>query len=228
MWLLQNNKYVDIHLPGWAVCVLIIRLISNIHQHRFACMLTSTKAFLYEVAFCSPFKTGNRSSGCWLLRKEVIFLGEVMLCVHTVVSSCLVCLRAAQTIHLLVVNLMAQYWRSAKEQNTSLWCQRDSFPDFMRHRYILRTNPYGRFRLPNSLSNRALSTIKQRHEFRSKGNFDWLSVSLVSVCWLWLNFVWNFNGFKWQMATPLSIMSKYKGCQVHTRFRLDGGFVPLG
>ena len=74
MWLLQNNKYVDIHLPGWAVCVLIIRLISNIHQHRFACMLTSTKAFLYEVAFCSPFKTGNRSSGCWLLRKEVISL----------------------------------------------------------------------------------------------------------------------------------------------------------
>lgn len=130
----KNNKYVDIHLPGWAVCVLIIRLTNNIHQHRFACMLTSTKTFLYEVTFCSPLKTGNRSSGCWLLRKEMIFLGELMLCVHTVVSSCLVCLRAAQTIHLLVVNLMAQYWRSAKEQNTSLWYQRDSFPDFMRHK----------------------------------------------------------------------------------------------
>lgn len=123
------------YLSGWAVCVLIIRLISNIHQHRFACMLTSTKAFLYEVTFCSPFKTGNRSSGCWLLRKEMILLGELTLCIHTVVSSCLVCLRAAQTIHLLVVNLMAQYWRNAKEQNTSLWCQRDSFPDFMNHKY---------------------------------------------------------------------------------------------
>lgn len=76
MWLLQNNKYVDIHLPGWAVCVLIIRLTNNIHQHRFACMLTSTKAFLYEVTFSSPLKTGDRSSDCWLTTERSDFLGE--------------------------------------------------------------------------------------------------------------------------------------------------------
>jgi len=57
------------------------------------------------------FTIQNRQSIERLLvtKEEMIFLGEVMLCVHTVVSSCLVCLRAAQTIHLLVVNLMAQY-----------------------------------------------------------------------------------------------------------------------
>ena len=207
MWLLQNNKYVDIHLPGWAVCVLIMRLTNNIHQHRFACMLTSTKAFLYEVTFCSPLKTGDRLSGCWSLRKEMIFLDEIMLCVHTVVSSCLVCFRAAQTIHLLVVNLMAQYWRSAKEQKYFTLMSTWQISRFHETDISIANKSLRRFRWPNSLSNTALSTVKQRHGFLCEG-------ILIGLVFRWSRYV----GFG-RILCEISMVSSdkwprlYQSCQ---------------